>query len=770
MVDTPSAVGSHHSLFHHGDSGLQVMHALSSQGRHHETKNVGLVSIESHLLQKLDDELVEKVRWTAGDWFLGTMGGQLTGLVVFMVVLNLIGTVMWMTLGGNELYDTSWSQSTWFAWGMFFDPGTQMGFEASETWGVKLLAVIFSVFGFLYNLLFLGLVIDSVKNALEYWRRKRSRIVANGHTILLGWSEKTLFVMEELVKSAENRGVASQIVVLAEMDSFDMKQEVCRHFKGKENKLIQCRQGSPCDCEDLQRVSARSASEIIVLTGPGKPRHADLATVRTVVALAALPEPPKGCIVAEVRVAETCPAIGAVLDRAEGIFARDAVNRVLCLMAVQPIIGDIYQQLMSWCEGAEIYLKSLKDLGVSCNTFGEAHQLITGGIVLGVRPPGDHAIMAPDSSYEMGEFDKLLVLADSDVSIMAQTKRGLTSRMSFKSEAAVLRASVSGLSDLSAKSQRWTNNKGNKTIIIVGWPNDIDDILLAMEDYVDHGTVVHILANQSDEERRRHMETKRAMRHIKKIQFKHHVGSITSLNSLAELPLSEATAILILADGSLTDDPKTSDSACLATTITVDGLLKGRYPKVYSPPDTATGSPRIICEVLSPVIERALPASHKLRKCAVFFHSSAVETGLFTMAASQASVYNALLMLLHRNDFGDTTLCCAEDYIKPEEIAEGGVPFEQVAQRVRQVGDILLGYSGAGSGDRAPQLNPQDKSICISEGDHLIVLTKRLGDRSPIVSPGNSPKRASAPTPSSQGKPGAMVIDMTPEEKASTSM
>merc|ERR1712032_1246718 len=117
---------------------------------------------------------------------------------------------------------------------------------------------------------------------------------------------------------------------------------------------------------------------------------------------------------------------------------------------------------------------------------------------------------------------------------------------------------------------------------------------------------------------------------------------------MGDLPLATACSVLVLADQFFSEDPKTSDSACLACTITLDSILKGRYPKFYEPPEEVPGkigTPRIICQVLSPVLERALPSSHALRKTCTFFHSSAVETGLFTMASAEASVYNAILML-----------------------------------------------------------------------------------------------------------------------------
>ena len=33
----------------------------------------------------------------------------------------------WSAIGGDENADSSWEQSLWISWGLFFDPGTQTG-------------------------------------------------------------------------------------------------------------------------------------------------------------------------------------------------------------------------------------------------------------------------------------------------------------------------------------------------------------------------------------------------------------------------------------------------------------------------------------------------------------------------------------------------------------------------------------------------------------------------------------------------------------------
>merc|ERR1711972_477236 len=130
----------------------------------------------------------------------------------------------------------------------------------------------------------------------------------------------------------------------------------------------------------------------------------------------------------------------------------------------------------------------------------------------------------------------------------------------------------------------------------------MDDVLLSMSDYIKPGGRVIIMSELSIEVRNSRLNANVAFG-PQTYEIKHEIGSTTSIHSLRRLPLNEACAVIVLPDTAHEDDPKKSDSACLATTITVDSLLKGLHPQFFQPKGQR---PRLICEVLSPVIERAL--------------------------------------------------------------------------------------------------------------------------------------------------------------------
>ena len=71
--------------------------------------------------------------------------------------------MVWSSIGGDENADESFSQSLWMSWGLFFDPGTQTGVRADAPSKVKATALVFSVLGFLYNLVFLGIIVEWIR-------------------------------------------------------------------------------------------------------------------------------------------------------------------------------------------------------------------------------------------------------------------------------------------------------------------------------------------------------------------------------------------------------------------------------------------------------------------------------------------------------------------------------------------------------------------------------------------------------------------------------
>jgi len=275
-------------------------------------------------------------------------------------------------------------ESAWISWGLFFDPGTQTGIPANDKASVKFVAMLFSILGFIYNLSLLGLIVDFIRSTLQRWRLRHGRIVQNNHTLILGLSERTVLLLHELLQAYAGkddtvagpygRGSCCSccscckrrcrkrraVVILADRNELEIEQVVTSHLN--EYKIssqdIYFREGDPTDWRELQKVSTGSADDIIVVgSGSGTPQASDQEVLRTILALAALPEDDRvsGEVFAEMRISENIHVVNTVLPTAQGIVARVAVNRMFCLMAIDPDVGRCIEDLVSFRSGAQLF-------------------------------------------------------------------------------------------------------------------------------------------------------------------------------------------------------------------------------------------------------------------------------------------------------------------------------------------------------------------------------------------------------------------------------
>lgn len=347
------------------------------------------------------------------NWILGTTQGQWTILMSIAAAQILIGAAAWAFTGGDENVNGSFTESFWMSYTLFIDPGTQTGLSPDAWIRHKMVAVIASILGFIFNLAVLGLVVDMIRDRLARWKEEKGRTPASGHALLLGWGEKTIFMITELLaadmtnsRSVRWRGCLGcckclcrqrkHIVVLSERSYMDMKQEVnllvrSRGVAGN----ISFRSGDPTDPTDLMKVSANRAADILIMSAGSNNRKSDQKAIQTLLALAALPKHAQlddtDChVFAEVQNSDTLEVVNPLLpNNAEGIVARDAVNQMLIIRALMPPVGYCYIELASYhklgVEKNSIYPLEVPNALVGI-PFQDACRLFPRAVVCGIMP------------------------------------------------------------------------------------------------------------------------------------------------------------------------------------------------------------------------------------------------------------------------------------------------------------------------------------------------------------------------------------------------
>jgi hypothetical protein len=128
---------------------------------------------------------------------------------------------------------------------------------------------------------------DGVGSLLDDLKQGHAHVIQTGHTLILGWSDKTIPVIRELCLANEERN-GGVIVVLAERPKAEMEEEVNQRLtlEDRRGTLVIFRSGNPSMQEELNKVSAGSAKSVIVLADSNlSADESDARVVRCVLSL-----------------------------------------------------------------------------------------------------------------------------------------------------------------------------------------------------------------------------------------------------------------------------------------------------------------------------------------------------------------------------------------------------------------------------------------------------------------------------------------------------
>ncbi len=128
----------------------------------------------------------------------------------------------------------------------------------------------------------IGILTTGIHDRLERLRKGRSRVIETGHIVILGWSERVLAIIRELVIANKNQP-RSCIVVLGDKDRVDMQDEIRKQMGRTSPTRVVCRSGNAIKLADLNIVSPQTAKSILVLSPDGD--LADAQVIKTLLAI-----------------------------------------------------------------------------------------------------------------------------------------------------------------------------------------------------------------------------------------------------------------------------------------------------------------------------------------------------------------------------------------------------------------------------------------------------------------------------------------------------
>jgi len=619
-----------------------------------------------------------------GYWFDNMMAKGTSAMIVILafasfVLIFVAGIVLVIfRIHPPEEGQMGLGEAIWASLMRTLDPGT-MGGDTGSDFRLVMLAV--TIGGIFIVSALIGILNSGLEERLERLRKGRSRVLENGHTLILGWSPQVFTIISELMIANENQ-INARIVVLANRDKVEMEELIRERIEETGGTRVIVRSGNPIDLNDLELGSPHTARSIIVL--PPENDEPDSYVIKTVLAITNNPyrrqEPYH--IVTQIRNRKNLDVVSMIgaNDKIFPLLTGDLIARVVAQTSRQSGLSVVYTELMNF-SGDEIYFK--QEPSLSGKTFGEALLAYEDSTVMGLRKMDGTILLNPPMDTRIEPGDLLFALSDDDDTIL------LSGRANIPIEESLIRSS--------GKAQK----PGPERTLIIGWNRSAGTIVKELDAYVANGSQVTVLA---DNDRARD-DIKACEKSLKKQKLTFIPGDTTNRELLDSLSIMEYNHVIVLAASGL--ETQEADARTLVTLLHLrDIVAQDETP--FS----------IVSEMLD-LRNRELAEAARVDDFIVSEH-------LISLMLSQLSENDGLFDIFQ----GIFAPEGAEIYLKPiADYVETGQPvtFYTVVEAARRRGETALGYRVAAEANNAEKdygvyTNPIKSGKFIFEPDDRIIV------------------------------------------------
>lgn len=316
-------------------------------------------------------------------------------------------------------------ENAWQALMRTLDPGTVTGDAGT---GYRAMALLITLSGIFIFSTLVGLIASVIDRTIENLRKGRGLVVEEGHTLVLGWSDKLHTILDELRIASANHP-SSCVVVMAPRDRVEMEDELASRHPGcggwglrrRSGLRIVCRTGDPADPADLALVAPTRARSIVVLA-EHRP-SADAQTVKVLLGLMSFNARLAGM---EVTVEVDEEANAAAIEQATGgrvrtVVSSELIARVTAQICRQAGMGAVYQELLDF-DGDELYFQYEPRLVGA--TYGQALLSYETSSIIGVRWADGRIQLNPPTTSVLGSDDQVIAISQDDDTVVVSVVDG----------------------------------------------------------------------------------------------------------------------------------------------------------------------------------------------------------------------------------------------------------------------------------------------------------------------------------------------------------
>jgi len=615
----------------------------------------------------------------------------------FLLIVFIRSAIVW-AVGPLDDYNTIkgfWDHA-WYTFLQMTDPGNMYQDSFTTGW-VRISTVIAGFAGVILFSALIAFITTALDNLLYEFRKGRRAILEEGHTLILGWNERVVDILRELIIANESEDKAS-VVILSNEKKEKMDDFIVKRLPNTLSTKIITSNGNPANLNELKRVSAADAKSAIVLASCSDSATqtqkliSDTQGVKTIMALIATQDGENDIpIITEIFTPEKREIVNFFED--DNIIAIDSwdiMGKLLVQTSLTSGLEMVYSEILSF-DLSEVYFYEADWNGIN---FSELPYHFIDGIPLGINKADGTLILRPENDYTLDDDDEIVILANDDSTIDFQQSKLF-----------------------SAKNLPYTakeTEQGNKRILILGWHSVGNIFVSEYDDYLQGGSQFDIMIKDP---------TETVKEHIKELKEKYpdlnitlHVNDTKNVNELMALKPFEYDNILILSQNPEEEDAEIVDSDTLMILLVLRKIASDEGIK------SDEGKTKIITQVLNSDNQELIIQTD--------VDDFIISNKLITMILAQLSE-EPKIKKLYDDLFQEDG---SEIYVKPAHLYFDNFPvtedFATILGQARKRDEICLGLRYGALSQVSKQnfgvvLNsPKDDIITLTENDFLVVLAE----------------------------------------------
>lgn len=412
------------------------------------------------------------------------------GLAVFLALLSLFAAAMLVTTGLRWLVNLWWPDEAfadtlnalWIQFLQITDAGA-VAEDGDSHWLNRLIGIVSMVLGLVLFSSLVAFITSLFEAKMEELRQGRSDVLEEGHTLILGFGDRVLEIIRELVIANESESRPA-IVVLADRPKTELDEFFADRLDNLKNTRLITREGPTSSLPYLRRAGVLSARSVVILNSapddapPHEKALADARVLKTILAVnACTGEEALPPLVAELHL----PAKQALARQIVPgkVFIMDDQS-ILAKLMVQTSrisgLAKVYDRLVGF-EGCEFYFHT-PELSGPTLTYRDLVFLYQDSTVLGLRQKGVLR-MNPPADTVLAPGDEAVLLAEDDSAI-----RSLKTPVSYKAPGAA---------------PAGPQPRGLERELIVGWSLKASVMVEEYSQYLGDGSVIDLLVPEAPE-------------------------------------------------------------------------------------------------------------------------------------------------------------------------------------------------------------------------------------------------------------------------------